>query len=62
MFLTRDITFSFSIKCNCVKSGYMPISGMANLRGLRGSEWVAWVGVGCVGRSGSEWVAWVGVG
>ena len=32
---------------------------MANLRGLRGSEWV---GVGCVGRSGSEWVAWVGVG
>ena len=34
-------------------------AGMANLRGLRGSEWV---GVGCVGRSGSEWVAWVGVG
>ena len=32
---------------------------MANLRGLRGSEWV---GVGCVGRSGSggsEWVKWV---
>ena len=31
---------------------------MANLRGLRGSEWV---GVGCVGRSGlrgSEWVKW----
>ena len=27
---------------------------MANLRGLRGSEWVAseWVGMGCVGRSG----------
>ena len=41
---------------------------MANLRGLsglRGSEWVAWVRVGCVGQSGlrgSEWVAWVRVG
>ena len=36
--------------------------GMVNLRGLRGSEWVACVGVGCVGRSGlrgSEWVKWV---
>ena len=29
---------------------------MANLRGLRGSEWVAWVGVGCVGWSESDMV------
>ena len=56
LFLTRDITFSFSIKCNCVKSGYMPINrgwlicvGCVGRSGLRGSEWV---GVGCVGRSG----------
>ena len=26
--------------------------GMANLCGLHGSEWVVWVGVGCVSRSG----------
>ena len=47
-----------------LKKIYYNLRGLSGLRGtggFRGSKWVVWVEVGCVGRSGlrgSESVAW----